>query len=57
MTQFDRKTLYALQLAEKHLTAIVIFQTSFLLGLKVNFWPLIFISYQLTVVIGHSEQI
>jgi hypothetical protein len=29
---------------------LVIFQNSFLLGLKVYFWPLIFISYQLMVV-------
>jgi hypothetical protein len=32
--------------------ALVIFQKSFLLGLKVYYWPLIFISYQLTVVNG-----
>jgi hypothetical protein len=30
----DRKTSYALQLAEKHFTALVIFQNSFLSGLK-----------------------
>jgi hypothetical protein len=46
----DRKTSYALQLAEKHFTALVIFQNSFLSGLKFYFWLLIFISYQLTVV-------
>jgi hypothetical protein len=31
----DRKTSYALQLAEKYFTALVIFQNSVLLGLKV----------------------
>jgi hypothetical protein len=48
----DRKTSFALQLAEKHFTALVILQKSVLLGLKIYFWPLIFISYQLTVVNG-----
>jgi hypothetical protein len=43
----DRKTSFALQLAEKHLMALVFFQNSVLLGLKVYFWALIFISYHL----------
>jgi hypothetical protein len=52
----DHKTSYALQLAEKHFTALVIFQNSFLLGLKVYFWSLIFISYQLKVVNTYTVQ-
>jgi hypothetical protein len=53
----DCKTSYALQLAEKHFTALVIFQKSVLLGLKVYFWPLILISYQLTVVTVYVDKI
>jgi hypothetical protein len=46
----DRKTSNALQLEEKHFTALVIFQNSFLLGLTEYFWPLIFILYRMTMV-------